>query len=180
MNNKKLDYYLNLEYDLIIKKVKENNDFFYKVKTNELDDLAFYGVGDTIEDAINSFNEVKNNLFEYYYNEGLDIPEPEKTSTKDELLPSGKFIIRTSPQIHKKLIYYAKANKLSLNSYINALFNTLTTTSSILDSAEKLLTSIISKGAKDIQNKYKITDLNDIKLKLGNRKDEDEEYRKTA
>lgn len=113
---KNLEYYLNLKYDIIIQDRSENEEKLFIAFTRELNKDAFYGVGESPEEAIQSFNDVKVNMFEYLLDIGESIPEPRPI--EDEL-PSGKFIIRTSPALHRQLIELAQENKQSLNSYVN-------------------------------------------------------------
>lgn len=119
MKNKNLKYYLELNYDIVIKKIDKYDEVFYQATTKELDSLTFYGTGDTVEEAIKSLNDVKEELFPYYIEKGLEIPEP---VTEERGLPSGKFLVRTSPVTHSKLLKQAKKSKQSLNAYINSIF----------------------------------------------------------
>lgn len=120
MKNRDASYYLNLHYDYIITKVQNEGGDSYKAFTNELDSLTFYGVGDTPEEAIKSLDQTKRDLFPYYLEHGFEIPEPERHT---EEMPSGKFVVRTSPKLHYRLINLAKQNNQSLNQYVNFIFS---------------------------------------------------------
>lgn len=143
MSKKKLEYYLNLDYDIKVDRIEDEDGFEYKAYSNELDKLAFYGVGDTKAEAIESFEEVREELFEYYFENGIPIPEPVRK--KDEILPSGKFIIRTSPKTHAELIKLAEKNNKSLNQYINTLFDRFNTTELILENMKISLNKMTEK-----------------------------------
>ena len=78
MNAKTLDYYLSLQYDLVIRRIDEEGVQEYMIYTRELDKDTFYGVGSTLDEAIESFNEVKQDLFQHFFERGIEIPEPEE------------------------------------------------------------------------------------------------------
>jgi predicted HicB family RNase H-like nuclease len=134
--NKDLQYYLGLNYDVIVRRYEDEGQIMYTAFTSELDRNAFYGVGDTPKEAIDSLEKVKEELFEYYLEEGYGIPEPEH---EYESLPSGKFIVRTSPKVHRDLISMAKKNKQSLNSYINYIFAEYITLEKAGDTVKSIL-----------------------------------------
>lgn len=115
MNNKQLTHYLTLNYRLQIRKVDKYEKFFYEATTRELDSLTFYGVGDTIQEAVDSLEEVKEDMFAYYLENGIDIPVPEE---EPDRLPSGRFVLRIPPKLHKKLIDMASEQRQSLNSFV--------------------------------------------------------------
>jgi len=141
MSAKDITYYLSLDYDLIVTRVEDEGEVRYKAYSRDLDSYAFYGVGDTKQEAIESFEDAKEQLFPYYLKEGIPIPEPTR---EDDSLPSGKFIVRTSPAIHAQLVKLARANNQSLNQYINGLFQAHSTTQQIIKATESKLDSIIS------------------------------------
>ena len=136
MNMKNLKYYLDLNYDIIIKKMIDGDDVSYKAFTRELNQDAFYGIGSTPKEAIESFNEVKEELFEYYFDNGDETPEP---NIVDNNLPSGKFIIRTTPFIHKMLNEQAKENNVSLNLYINTVLASVSGKNEVINILKEMI-----------------------------------------
>jgi len=76
MSKKDLKYYLGLDYDVKVIRIEDEGEFEYKAFAKELDDIAFYGVGDTKAEAIESFEDVRAELFDYYYENDIPIPEP--------------------------------------------------------------------------------------------------------
>lgn len=145
MIEKNLEYYFSLSYDLIIRTHVVNGEKEYSIHTNELDELAFYGVGNTIDEAISTFNETKRQLFEIYLERDIPIPEP-KPSRRE--LPSGKILVRTTPKIHGNLIKCAKENKQSLNAYVNAVLQQACTYEDFLNIAKRELSNM----SKQIKN----------------------------
>jgi len=140
--NKDLQYYLGLNYDVIVKKHEDEGEIMYAAFTRELDKNTFYGVGETPQEAIKSLGDVKRELFPYYIEKGFEIAEPEE---EEEGLPSGKFIVRTSPQIHSHLLKMAKRHRQSLNSYINFLFSQSYTMDWVKDNIEAAMRSTFNK-----------------------------------
>ncbi len=163
MSKKDLKYFLGLDYDVKVVKIEDEDGFEYKAYSNELDDFAFYVIGDTKADAIESFEEVRTELFEHYFENNIPIPEPVRE--KEEILPSGKFIIRTSPKTHAELIVLAKKNNQSLNQYINTLFDRFNTSELILENMKKRMNSMTEKCPSFSQDK----NYDEIKYPWGDR-----------
>jgi len=155
MSKKDLKYYLGLDYDVKVIRIEDEGEFEYKAFAKELDDIAFYGVGDTKAEAIESFEDVRAELFEYYYENDIPIPEPVRE--KEEILPSGKFIIRTSPKTHAELIKLAGNNNQSLNSFINSIFEQFCTAQNFLsiatDKLKQVMDYYINKRNQQYDNK---------------------------
>lgn len=99
----------------MISRRESEGEVVYKAYTRELNPLEFYGVGDTKLEALQCFEDTKNELIELHLEEGSEIPEPTR---EDEGLPSGKFLLRTTPRLHFKVIQSAKSQGKSLNSYV--------------------------------------------------------------
>ncbi|MEW6412076.1 MAG: toxin-antitoxin system HicB family antitoxin [Candidatus Zixiibacteriota bacterium] len=116
--NKDLEYYLKLDYDVLVARVEDDGEVMYRAYCRELDQVAFYGVGATKKEALESFELVRRELVPYYFENKIPIPEPER---EDVAMPSGRFVFRTSPATHLQLIKLAKKNNQSLNSFVNAV-----------------------------------------------------------
>lgn len=145
MKKNDLTYYLSLIYDLVIRQRTIDGSTEYMVFANELEKDVFYGVGCTIQEAIESFHDAKSEIFELYIEKGLQIPEPRK---HDDCLPSGRFLLRTSPKIHRDLIKCAKENKQSLNAYVNAVLQQACTYEDFFNIAKRELSNM----SKQIKN----------------------------
>lgn len=153
MPEKDMEYYLNLDYDLIIVRVEDDGEFAYKAYSRDLDDYAFYGVGKTKEEALLSFEETKRELFQYYLENDLPIPEPTR---EPDSLPSGRFIVRTSPINHARLIDLSKRHSQSLNQYMNSLFDSQITSTMIIDNARQELCSQFMAFRSNLESHYTI------------------------
>ncbi len=132
--NKNLDYYLSLNYEIRLRKIDKYEEPLYQAYTRELDPVAFYGVGSTPDEAIRSFEETKREMFEDFLEHGYPIPEPEPI--EDESF-SGKFLVRTTPRMHRQLLRKAKQQNQSLNSLINEIFTIYLTSEGLVESAKK-------------------------------------------
>jgi len=128
-NPRSLDHYLSLQYDLIVAHLGDG-EMAFKAYAKELDQDAFYGLGSTREEAIESFEEVRSELIPYYFENDIPIPKPE---SKEENLPSGKFLVRTSPYTHKHLIDLALDQGMSLNATVNKVLGEYTTSAALVD-----------------------------------------------
>jgi len=152
VKDKDLQYYLGLRYDVIVREVEDEGGTDYKVFTRELNPDAFYGIGATPAEAIESFNEVKEELFPYYLENGLVIPEPEPF---DEGLPSGKFILRISRRTHQALLRLASTEGRSLNSVIAEVLGQHCAGYDILKLAEVKLDGMIDRCEFKISQMYR-------------------------
>ena len=75
--NKDLKYYLNLPYRVEVKPIPEKDGGgFIAYIPSELGRYAVVGDGDTIEEALQSMNKIKEILLKEWLEEGVSIPEP--------------------------------------------------------------------------------------------------------
>ncbi len=157
---KDLKYYLNLDYDIKVDRIEDEDDYMYKAYTKDLDSKAFYGVGASKSEAVESFEETRIELFEYYFENKISIKEPTRV---DDSLPSGKFIVRISPILHKKLIMLSERNSKSLNAFIDNILNIYCATNEFttyfFKTTEKKLEKMINKCETNIN--YRFGNLND-------------------
>ena len=114
-----IKYYLNLPYDIHIETDSEDGKPVYYAYILELGKHAWYGKGYTREEALKSLDEAKKDIIEYSIENNKPIPEPSRKI--DEELPSGKFIVRTNPIIHKQLLDQSKEIGISFNLLVNQL-----------------------------------------------------------
>ncbi len=148
---KDLQYYLSLNYEVRIKKIEDDGKFHYKATINELDDNVFYGVGETPQESLDSLSDVKEEMFAYYLEKGLNIAEPEP---EEEVLPSGKFMVRIPPKLHANLIKKAKSQKQSLNAYINHILSMQYSKDLLLDAWKEFADSYKVDAFKMMRNYF--------------------------
>lgn len=112
---KSLKYYLNLEYTI---RLKKNSDGSYFAEIEELPGCMTEG--DTEEEAIKMIEDAKAAWLRVALQRKLNIPEP----TSDEF--SGKFNVRVPKFLHRKLVYKAKQEKVSLNTLVTTTLSAAT------------------------------------------------------
>ncbi len=111
-----LEQYKALEYKVVLEKHHDDDEDRYTAFIAELGKLSCYGTGETVDQALEMLAEVKDELLTYYYENGVTIPLPEE----EDYDYSGKFVVRTGPELHKKLSQRAKLENQSLNSFVVA------------------------------------------------------------
>jgi antitoxin HicB len=104
---KNLNYYLELEYTI---RLKKNSDGSYFAEVEELPGCMTEG--DTEQEAVTMIEDAKKAWLEVALKRKIAIPEP----ASDEF--SGKFNIRVPKFLHRKLAYKAKQENVSLNTLI--------------------------------------------------------------
>ncbi|WP_051617248.1 toxin-antitoxin system HicB family antitoxin [Desulfonatronovibrio hydrogenovorans] len=117
---KNINYYLKLPYKMEILPIPEGEGGGFMATLPELGREVFVGDGDTIEEAIESLESIKNIMFEEYLRSGVNIPEPESRPADSF---SGKFVLRVPRILHKELASGAKKENVSLNQYVNMLLS---------------------------------------------------------
>lgn len=117
---KDIKYYLSLNYKITLEKISEDDGGGYSASIPNLGKYAFHGEGETVEDALNNLEEVKEFLFASYLENGTNIPEP---ATEEDQAYSGKFLMRVPKQLHRILAVSAKKEGLSLNQYVQFLLS---------------------------------------------------------
>lgn len=76
--------------------------------------------GDTVEEALELLEEVKETVFAHLQEQGVAIPEPPPFEEPKQY--QGKIVLRVSPAMHEELVHRAEQEGCSLNQFIqNAL-----------------------------------------------------------
>lgn len=120
MLKKSLDYFKSLDYNITIRSESLDGERWYVAYCDEFGISALHGIGNTQNEALESFKIEKDAFIEFLYEKGEFIPEPQKTI---DYTGSGTFSIRTTPWLHTMLINLSKESRVSLNSYINQLLS---------------------------------------------------------
>ncbi len=110
---KDLNYYLNLEYTI---RLKKNSDGSFFAEIEELPGCITEG--DTEEETLRMIEDAKASWLSVALERNLTIPEP----SPDEF--SGKFNVRVPKSLHRKLAYRAKEEEVSLNTLITTTLAT--------------------------------------------------------
>lgn len=107
--NKDLNYYLQLQYTI---RLKKNSDGSYFAEIEELPGCMTEG--DTEKDALVMLEDAKKAWLQVALERKQTIPEP----VSEEY--SGKFNIRLPKYLHRQLAYKAKQENVSLNTLITS------------------------------------------------------------
>lgn len=104
---KNLKYYINLEYTIRLKKYSDGSYF------GEIEELpGCITEGSTEQEVLANLMDAKKSWLEVALERKITIPEP----MEDEF--SGKFNIRLPKFLHRKLVYKARREKVSLNNLV--------------------------------------------------------------
>ena len=109
MKKKDLAYYMELPYNIIIRKDPYGG---YFAKIEELEGCMTQG--ETYEEALKNIREAMELWLENALEDGDIIPEP----VADEEEFSGKFVLRLPKTLHRKLARNAYKENVSLNQYV--------------------------------------------------------------
>jgi antitoxin HicB len=107
---KKLEYYANLPYTVIVEQWDDGEGPYWVARIAELPHCLIHA--DTPEEVIKEIQEVKIDWIKSNLERGLSIPEPRPRKY------SGQIRLRISPSLHKLLAYRAETEGMSLNQYM--------------------------------------------------------------
>jgi antitoxin HicB len=106
---KNVAYYMNLPYNIIVKKDRDNEGkVCYIARVLEIPHCL--GDGKTAPEALETLNVHMRMAIEAYLKDGLPVPEPQTEY-------SGNINIRVDPELHARLAQEAAAYDMSLNKY---------------------------------------------------------------
>ncbi|AGL00104.1 type II toxin-antitoxin system HicB family antitoxin [Desulfoscipio gibsoniae] len=107
---KNLDYYLNIDFEIKLKKLSEDEGGGWLAEIPLLPGCM--SDGETPEEAVNNLNQAKRDWIETCLELGRSVPEP-----REEY--SGQLRIRIPKSLHRTLAERAKEENISLNQYIS-------------------------------------------------------------
>lgn len=108
-----LEYYLELNYPITVYRAEEGG------YVAEIEDLpGCITEGETLEEALQRIEDVRNAWMETAYEDGIEIPLPR---TDEEY--SGKFMIRIPKYLHRRLAEQAKREGVSLNQLVGSILS---------------------------------------------------------
>lgn len=107
-----------LRYPMTLRQLSEEEGSGWLATIPLLGEAAFTADGETADEALQNLEALRRDLYEDVIASGQPIPVPQDV-TEEKSLPSGKWILRTSPQFHAELQEAAKNSGLSFNAYCN-------------------------------------------------------------
>ena len=75
---KDLKYYLGLPYKVVIESISEKDGGGFVAYLPELGRYTVVSDGNTVEEALQNMNKIKEALLEKWLEEGVSIPEPKQ------------------------------------------------------------------------------------------------------
>lgn len=112
---KDLRYYLRLKYPVLLTEGVDSGAPFVEALIPELPGCGAYGRNR--EEALQRLEEAKELWIKARLKRSLPIPEP---VSEEEF--SGKFLLRITPDLHRRLSLKARTEGTSLNQYIRRVF----------------------------------------------------------
>lgn len=116
---KDLNYYMSLPYVVELKPILVDDGGGFSASMPQLGRYSLLADGETIEEAVQNLEGIKEERFAEYIQAGVTIPEPEK----DEEDYSGKFVVRIPKYLHRELALTAKQNDVSLNQLVVSMLS---------------------------------------------------------
>jgi predicted HicB family RNase H-like nuclease len=107
----KVQEYMDLPYNIIIKKITDESGTYYYATVLELDGCK--STGETYNEAYENSLEAMEGWIETKLENGYTVPVPIETEKF-----SGKFIVRLPKTLHRKLSLEALKEGVSLNQYV--------------------------------------------------------------
>lgn len=102
--------YLDLPYNIIIKKINDESGTYFYATVLEFDGCQ--STGETYIEAYKNILEAMEGWIEAKLENGFPVPTPMETEKF-----SGKFVVRLPKSLHKKLSLEAAKEGVSLNQY---------------------------------------------------------------
>ena len=112
------EYYLGLNYPILINKIYEDGEWLFTASIKELPGLIVYG--ETLEEVYEEIELAKADWIEANLEWGREIKEPLENSLEEY---SGKITLRISKTLHRNLKERSEIEGISLNQTIVQLIN---------------------------------------------------------
>ena len=106
----KVQDYLNLPYNIIVRRVTDDSGSYYFAKVQEFDGLM--SDGETVEEAHKNILEAMEGWIETKLEAGFEVPLPVDIENY-----SGKFVLRLPKSLHARLAIEAEREGVSLNQF---------------------------------------------------------------
>ena len=121
------DEWDNLRYPIQLEQLSEEAGGGWLAWIPLLGRGAFMVDAETAQEAIRELEELRKSRYDLVIASGQPIPVPDDPS-EEEALPSGKWLFRTTPLLHRRLQEAAEAQNISLNAYCNQVLERALTT----------------------------------------------------
>lgn len=112
---KKIEY-TALDYPVEIRRLPEEEGGGFVACIPMLGRWTVQAVGETVEEALELLEEVKDTVFAYLREQGIAIPAPPPFEEARQY--QGKIVLRVPPAIHEELVRRAQQEGCSLNQFI--------------------------------------------------------------
>jgi len=106
----KLQDYINLPYNIILRHINDESGSYYFARVQELDGCM--SDGETVEEAYINIREAMEGWIETKLEAGFTVPLPIDADGY-----SGKFLLRLPKSLHARLVAEAESEGVSLNQY---------------------------------------------------------------
>ena len=113
---KDINYFLKLNYPIIIKKCVEDKKEYYFAEVPDLPGCI--ADGETPEEVMNMIEAAKEAWISARLEDGYEVPEPRNLEDF-----SGKFVLRVPKSLHRELSLKAADDGVSLNQYVVELIS---------------------------------------------------------
>lgn len=112
--------YSALDYPVEIRRLPAEEGGGYVACIPMLGRWTVQAAGDTVEEALELLEEVKDTVFAHLQEQGIAIPEPPPLEEPRQY--QGKIVLRVPATMHEELVHRAEQEGISLNQFIqNAL-----------------------------------------------------------
>ena len=107
-----------LRYPVTLHQLSKEEGGGWLATIPQLGQAAFTADGETAAEALEALETLRRELYNEVVASGQPIPLPD-ADFDEKPLPSGKWLLRTSPRFHAELQEAAAASGLSFNAYYN-------------------------------------------------------------
>lgn len=133
-----------LRYPITLRQLSEEEGSGWLATIPMLGQAAFAADGETADEALQELEALRRDLYEDVVASGQPIPMPQDV-TEEKKMPSGKWIMRTSPRFHAEMQEAARISGLSFNAYCNHVLERGHATLSMHRAAQEVM-QVIAKG----------------------------------
>jgi len=138
-----------LRYPVTVRQLSEAEGGGWLATIPLLGQAAFTADGATAAEALEELETLRHDLYDDVIASGQPIPLPEDAA-EEKALPSGKWLLRTSPRFHAELQEAAAASGLSFNAYCNHVLERGHATLSMHRAAQEAIQESIQEAMRAV------------------------------